>query len=36
MSRGLHTTKTGEVVYVTPMGNGHYQLRYSDGHITVI
>lgn len=27
MPRGMHTTKTGENVYVTPLSDGHYQLR---------
>ncbi len=30
MSKGLHATKTGEIVFVTPLGGNHYRLDYSD------
>jgi hypothetical protein len=36
MATGMHRTKTGEYVYVTNTGDGHYMLRYTDGRITVI
>lgn len=36
MSKGIHTTKTGEIVYVTPLGENHYRLDYSDGRTTFI
>jgi hypothetical protein len=36
MSKGLHATKTGEIVYVTPLGGNHYRLDYSDGRVTFI
>lgn len=36
MSKGIHTTKTGELVFVTPLGENHYRLDYSDGRVTFI
>lgn len=36
MSKGIHRTKTGELVHVTPMGGNHYRLDYSDGRVTFI
>lgn len=36
MSKGLHTTKSGKTVYVTPLGDNHYRLDYSDGTVTFI
>lgn len=36
MSKGIHTTKTGERVYVTPLGGNHYRLDYIDGRVTFI
>lgn len=36
MSQGMHTTKTGEIVYVTPLGDNHYRLDYPCGRVTFI
>ncbi len=36
MSKGFHTTKTGETVYVTPLGNGRYRLDYDNGQTTFV
>ncbi len=36
MSKGLHATKTGEIVFVAPLGGNHYRLDYSDGRVTFI
>ncbi len=36
MSKGFHATKTGEIVFVTPLGGNHYRLDYSDGRVTFI
>ena len=36
MSKGFHTTRTGERVHVTPLGEGHYRITYSDGRVTFL
>jgi hypothetical protein len=36
MAKGIHATKTGEYVFVTPMGDNHYRLDYADGRVTFI
>jgi len=36
MSKGIHVTKTGEYVLVTPLGGNHYRLDYGNGRVTFI
>lgn len=36
MAPGMYRTKEGVIVQVSVTVDGHYMIRYPDGHVTVV